>query len=48
MNTSNTIFLKPGDIISIDGVEMTYQEVMENKIDSVMFRKHLKELMANE
>lgn len=46
MKPSQTIFLRPGDVISIDGVEMTYQEVKENKIDSVMFRKHLKESQA--
>ena len=42
--TPNTIFLKPGDTINIDGVEMTYEEVKNNKIDSVLFRKQLKEL----
>ena len=46
MKPSQTIFLRPGDVISIDGVEMTYQEVKENKIDSVIFRKHLKESQA--
>ena len=41
--TSNTIFLNPGDIVNVDGVEMTYEEIKDNKIDSVMYRKHLKE-----
>ena len=43
--SSNTIFLKPGMTVDIDGVELTYEEIRENKIDSVMFRKHLKEQM---
>lgn len=47
MNTTNsTIFLKPGDIVNIDGVEMSYEDIKESKIDSVLYRKHLKELMA--
>ena len=41
--TSNTIFLNPGDIVNVDGVEMTYEDIIESKIDSVMYRKHLKE-----
>ena len=48
MNSHSTIFLKPGDTINIDGVEMTFEEIMNNKIDSVMFRKHLKELRAKQ
>ena len=40
---SNTIFLKPGDIVNVDGVNVTYEEIKENKIDSHMFRKYLKE-----
>ena len=43
MKSTNTIFLKPGDIINIDGVEMTYEDIIESKIDSVMYRRHLKE-----
>ena len=42
---SSTIFLNPGDTINIDGVEMTYEEIMESKIDSMIYRKHLKEQM---
>lgn len=39
-----TIFLKPGDIVNVDGVEMTYEDIKESKIDSVLYRKHLKEI----
>lgn len=46
MKPSHTIFLKPGDIVDVDGVEMTFEEIMNNKIDSHMFRKHLEELQA--
>lgn len=42
---SSTIFLKPGMTVNVDGVEFTYEEIMENKIDSVLYRKHLKENM---
>lgn len=45
---SQTIFLKPGDIVNVDGVEITFEEIMNNKIDSHMFRKHLKELQAQQ
>lgn len=38
------IFLKPGMIVNVDGVEFTFEEIKKNKIDSVMFRKHLKDL----
>ena len=48
MSSTNPIFLKPGDIVNVDGVELTYEEIMESKIDSVLYRKHLKELMAKE
>ena len=43
---SSPIFLKPGDHVIVDGVELSYEEIMESKIDSVMYRKHLKELRA--
>ena len=39
-----TIFIKPGDTINLDGVELTYDEIKNNKIDSIIFRQHLKEL----
>ena len=44
MKPSQTIFLKPDDIVNIDGVELTYDEIKNNKIDSIIFRQHLKEL----
>ena len=40
-----TIFLKPGMSIVIDGVEMSYEDIKDSKIDSILYRKHLKELM---
>lgn len=46
--SSPTIFLKPGDTVNVDGVEITFEEIMNNKIDSVMFRKHLKELQTKQ
>jgi hypothetical protein len=45
MNSTNTIFLKPGMSIIIDGVEMSYEDIRESKIDSILYRKHLEELM---
>ena len=47
MNPS-PIFLKPGMTVIVDGVEMSYEDIMESKIDSIIYRKHLKELMAKE
>lgn len=38
--------LKPGDQIIVDGVKLSYEEIIESKIDSILYRKHLKELMA--
>ena len=43
MKSTQPIFLNPGDIVNVDGVEMTYEDIIESKIDSVMYRKHLKE-----
>ena len=40
--SSETIFLKPGDTVNLDGVEMTYEDIKESKIDSVMYRERLK------
>ena len=45
MSSTQTIFLKPGMSIIIDGVEMSYEDIMNSKIDSIMYRKHLNELM---
>ena len=46
MNSTTPIFLKPGRTVNIDGVELSYEEIKEAKIDSILYRKHLKELMA--
>ena len=40
------IILNPGETILVDGVEMSYEDIIESKIDSILYRKHLKELMA--
>ena len=45
MKPSNTIFLKPGMTVIVDGVEMSYEDIMDSKIDSVLYRKHLKTIM---
>jgi hypothetical protein len=45
MNSTKTIFLKPGMSIIIDGVEISYEDIRETKIDSILYRKHLEELM---
>ena len=47
MKPSQTIFLKPGDTINLDGVELTYEEIKNNKIDSIIFRQHLEKLNTN-
>ena len=45
MSSTNTIFLKGDDtVVNIDGYETTIGELKEHVIDSVMYRKHLKEL----
>ena len=44
MKPSQPIFLKPGMTVNIDGVKMTFAEIKEAKIDSILYRKHLKEL----
>lgn len=46
--SSPTIFLKPGDTVNVDGVEMSYEDIKESKIDSILYRKHLKELMSKQ
>ena len=45
---SSPIFLEPGMSIVIDGVEMSYEDIMNSKIDSIMYRKHLEQIMAKE
>ena len=47
MKSSQTIFLKPGMSVNVDGVTMTYEDSIESKIDSVMYREHLKEVMGD-
>ena len=37
--------LQPGDQIIVDGVKLSYEEIIESKIDSILYRKHLKKLM---
>lgn len=48
-STTPTIFLK-GDntVVNIDGYETTIGELKEHVIDSVMYRKHLKELRGDD
>ena len=46
--SSPTIFLEPGMSVVIDGVEMSYEDIMNSKIDSILYRKHLKELIKDE
>ena len=48
MKPSQTIFLEPGMSIVIDGVEMSYEDIMNSKIDSILYRKHLKEFKKDE
>ena len=45
---SSPIFLQPGMTVVIDGVEMSYEDIMNSKIDSIMYRKHLEQIMAKE
>lgn len=45
---SSPIFLQPGMSVVIDGVEMSYEDIMNSKIDSIIYRKRLEELMAKE
>ncbi|WP_305514428.1 hypothetical protein [Methanobrevibacter sp. V14] len=48
MSSHNPIFLKPDMIVDIDGKKFTAAELKEHVIDSVLYRKHLKELMAKQ
>lgn len=43
---SSTIFLKPEDTVNIDGKTFTAKQLKEHVIDSVLYRKQLKKLMA--
>ena len=40
------VILKPGFTVEIDGVVMSYEDIKESKIDSILYRKHLKKLMG--
>ena len=41
-----SIHLKPGMSINIDGKEMSYEEIKESKIDSILYRRYLKSKMS--
>lgn len=40
---SSPIVLNPGESVIVDGAEITFEEIKEAKIDSFLYRKHLKE-----
>ena len=44
---NETIILKPGMTVNVDGVELTFEEIINNKIDSHLFRKHLQALQGD-
>lgn len=44
MNSTNPIFLKPGKVYDLGGKQYTLEELREHAIDSMMYRKQLKEL----
>lgn len=44
MKPSQPIFLEPGMTVIVDGVELSYEDIIESKIDSILYRKCLKEL----
>ena len=48
MNSTTPIFLK-GDntVVNIDGYETTIGELKEQIIDSIQYRKYLKEMIKN-
>ena len=49
MSSTRPIFLKGDDtVVNIDGYETTIGELKEHVIDSVMYRKHLKELRGDD
>ena len=43
MTSTNPIFLEPGMSVILDGVELTYEDIKESKIDSILYRRHLEE-----
>ena len=44
MSSTNTIFLKPGKRYDLGGKQYTLEELRKHAIDSMMYRKQLKEL----
>ena len=46
--SSNTIFLKPCKVYDIGGKQYTLEQLREHAIDSMMYQKHLKELMEKQ
>ena len=46
--SSKPIFLTPDMIVNIDGKEFKVSDLKEHVIDSVLYRKHLKELMKSQ
>lgn len=45
--SSQPIFLKPGKVYGLGGKQYTLEELREHAIDSMMYRKQLKELMKD-
>lgn len=45
---SSPIVLNPGESVIVDGVEVTFEEIIKDKIDLFFFRKHFKEPQKNE
>lgn len=46
--SSKTIFLKPDMIIDIEGKTFTVDELKNHVIDSILYKKHLKDLIESE
>jgi len=43
-----SITLKPTDKVTIDGKTFTAEQLKEHVIDSLLYRKHLEELIAKQ
>ena len=48
MSTNSPIFLKPGKVYDLGGKQYTLEQLREHAIDSMMYQKHLKELMEKQ
>ena len=48
MSSPKPIFLKPGMTIILEGREVSFEELKDHVITSVLYRKHLKELASQE